>query len=385
MGRPAVGKLKDGTWVAIFGNGYNSTNARAKLFVVRMDTGAILAVIPTNNSGASFGSNGLGSTEVVNKTSGLKDTIEYVYGADFKGNIWRFDLSNVTSPTSGFPTTAALVYSTPTGRPITAEIKIGAATGTPSIVGGKMVYFGTGTYLNATDATTTSPSQALYGIYDSLLSTSNATPAVTETDLKVMGINMPSTTSDKRTVKDPSTTINATTGAVTSAATPWYSVTGKKGWVVPLSGTNVVAGERVIAPPVRYTVAGLVDAVLFTSIVPGTDECAAGVDAWITGVDAMTGDYKKVFNDTIENSVKIVGGSPRGVFVLQDGADPTLYISQTIFNDVISTTSFTTSTGGQQSVSINGTVGQTRVLGIKLARSAAAASAAIRQVWRQLK
>ena len=366
----AIGKLKDGTWVAIFGNGYNSTVGRAKLFVVRLDTGAILAVIPTNNSVAAFGSNGLGSTEVVNKTSGLKDTIDYVYGADYKGNIWRFDLSNVTSPSSGFPTSAALVYSSPTGRPITAEIKIGPATGTPSILGGKMVYFGTGTYLNATDAVTTSPSQALYGVYDDLLSTSNSSPAVAESNLSVMTINMAATTADTRTTSTP--------------ATPWYSLS-RKGWVIPLSGTNVVAGERVIAPPVRYTVAGLVDAILFTSIVPGVDECAAGVDAWITGVDAMTGGYKKVFDGITQNSVKVVGGSPRGVFVLQDGADPTLYISQTIFNDVVSTTSFTTSTGGQQSVTINGTVGQTRVLGIKLARALAAASPATRQVWRQLK
>ena len=134
----------------------------------------------------------------------------------------------------------------------------------------------------------------------------------------------------------------------------------------------------------RYTVAGKVDAFLFTSIVPGTDDCVAGIDAWITGVDAMTGGFATVFDGLTTNSIKIAGGSPRGVFVLQDGGDPTLYISQTVFNGNISTTSFSTSTGGNQSVDINGTRGQTRVLGIKLVKSTPA-SATSRQVWRQLK
>ena len=366
MGRPAIGKLKNGTWVAIFGNGYNSTAGTANLFVVRLSDGFILKEIRTDNLVTG---NGLGSTEIVKTTSGNMDTIDYVYGADYKGNIWRFDISNSTI--SSWPATGALIYSTPTGRPITAEIKVGAATGSAALTGGKMVYFGTGTYLNSTDATATSPSQALYGIYDDLQATSNLSPAaVVDTNLVSMTLTMPSATGDTRT----SSTVT----------TPWYNQAGKKGWVLPLTGTNVTAGERVIAPPVRYTVAGKVDAFLFTSIVPGTDECAAGVDAWITGIDAMTGGYSGVFDGLAPNSVKIVGGSPRGVFVLQDGGDPALYISQTIFNNTISTTTFTTSTGGQQSVTINGTVGKTQVLGIKLIKPTVGTTST-RQSWRQLK
>jgi hypothetical protein len=194
---------------------------------------------------------------------------------------------------------------------------------------------------------------------------------VLESKLSVMTISMASTTADTRQ-----------TSAVT---TPWYSLSGSmKGWVVPLTGTNVTLGERVIAPPVRYTISGKVDAFLFTSIVPGTDPCLAGVDVWITGVDAMTGGYAKVFDQTLANSIKVTGGSPRGVFVLQDGGDPVVYISQTIFNNTINTTTFATSVGGQQSVTINGILGSTQVLGIRLVKQAVAAPGA-RQVWRQLK
>ena len=359
VGRPAVGKLKNGTWVAIFGNGYNSTAGTANLFVVRLSDGVILKEIPTT----STSNNGLGATEIVNTTSGSMDAIDYVYAADFKGNIWRFDIS--ASTISSWPATATRLYSSPTGRPITAEIKVGPAVGGSLPAGGKMVYFGTGSFLNNADTTTTSPSQALYGIYDDLLTST----AVGESDLAVMSLSMPSAASDTRTTSTP--------------ATPWFDQS-KKGWVLPLSGTNVALGERVIAPPVRFTVAGKVDAFLFTSIVPSADDCIAGLDAWITGVDAMTGGYAKPFEETVENSVKVVGGSPRGVFVLQDGGNPTLYISQTIFDNIVTPTSYTTTTGGEQSVTINGTVGKTRVLGIGL-RTPGSVAGSLRQVWRQLR
>lgn len=350
MGRPAIGKLNNGVWVVIFGNGYNSVAGTASLIVARLDTGAILAVIPTNNSVTA---NGLGSAEIVNKTTGNKDTIEYVYAADFKGNIWRFQIDSITGGNGGWPSSAKLLYKTISGRPITAEIKVGPATGDPSIVGGKMVYFGTGSYLNTTDVTTSSPSQALYGIYDNLTGPSNNTTAwVSESDLITMTINMPSATSDVRT-----------TSTVT---TPWYNQSGKKGWVVPLSGTNVAAGERVIAPPVRFTVSGAVDAFLFTSIVPGVDDCVSNLDAWITGIDAMTGSYAPVFNGLTNNSIKVTGGSPRGVFVLDDSTQPSLFISQTIFNGTATSTSYTSSSGAQKSVTINGVTGETRLIRVDL-------------------
>ncbi len=142
-----------------------------------------------------------------------------------------------------------------------------------------------------------------------------------------------------------------------------------------------------IAPPVLYTISGLVYAFLFTSIVPGVSDCDAGLDAWITGVDAMTGGYAKVFHGLTPNSVKIAGGSPRGVFVLQDGAQPSLYISQTVFNGSISSTTFTTGTGGTQQVTINGVTGETRIISIDLTRPVTppAIPTSVKQVWRQLK
>ena len=352
-GRPAIGKLSTtagSTWVAIFGNGYNSTAGTASLVVVNLSTGAIIAQIPTD----AVTANGMGSTVISRKSTDY--TIEYVYGADYKGNIWRFDLSGAVSGWSS-QSKIGRVYQTPSGRPITGEITVSAATGDASVVGGKMIHFGTGSFLNTSDVNTISPAQALYGIYDDLtwtLSSSTTTPGVAETTLVSMTITMAGANNDTR---------QTTTVAAGSA---WYKQTGKKGWVVPLSGTNVALGERVIAPPTRYTVAGTIDAMLFTSIVPSVDECLAGVDAWITAVDAMTGGYTKAFSTVVDNSIKVSGGSPRGVFVLQDGGSPMLFISQTVFNGIIPSTSYTTSTGGVQSVTTGGSTGQTQTVGVSL-------------------
>jgi type IV pilus assembly protein PilY1 len=360
MGRPAIGKLRDGTWVAIFGNGYNSTAGTSHLFVVKLSDGTIVRVIGTN---ATTG-NGLGAVEAVLKTTGNQDTIDYVYGADYQGHIWRFDPNANTAGT--------LIYKTPNGRPITAEIKVDAAPVSPLTTGGKMIYFGTGSYLSATDPATTS-TQAFYGIYDNLVYALNTPAFAVEADLSAM-------------------TIGATAGGdvrtTSVAATPtWYTVAGKKGWKVDLTGANVQLGERVIAPPIRYKVAGVTDAFIFTSVVPGTDDCEPGLDSWITGVNALTGGYEKVFKSNTPNSVRVKGGSPRGVFVLDDGGRPFLYTSQTIFGETVPTTTFLSGVGGDQTVSINGVLGRTRILYIELntAESLVPSPINLKQVWRQLK
>lgn len=378
VGRPVIGKLSNGTWVAIFGNGFNSPAGTANLYVVRLNDGVILKVLDTNNS---LTANGMGNIEVLRKKTGDQDTIEYVYGSDYKGNIWRFDLS--PSSISSWSSSPALIYKTPTGRPITSEIRVLSAPNTTKTSGGNMIYFGTGSYLNSNDPANTTV-QALYGIYDNLLHNLSATPYVAETDLLSMGIQMTAGA-------DTRTTQSATQDFSGNSTMIWYNYSGssasepgKKGWVVPLSGTNVAAGERVIAPPVRYYVPGTVDAILFTSIVPSTDDCQSGLDAWITAIDTATGGYSKAFNDLAPNSVKIAGGSPRGVFVLQDGSAPALYISQTIFSGTVPTNTFTTSTGASQSVTINGITGTTRIISIKL-NYPSVVYKSTRQIWKQLK
>ncbi len=45
MGKPYIVPLQNGSWAAIFGNGYNSTNGRAVLFIVNLATGQLIRKI----------------------------------------------------------------------------------------------------------------------------------------------------------------------------------------------------------------------------------------------------------------------------------------------------------------------------------------------------
>jgi hypothetical protein len=102
-------------WVAVFGNGYNSRNGRAGLFIVPLEANGHLRAefIPVPGSGQ----NGLGTPYLLS----LDDTnlYELAYAGDIQGNMWKFDLQtrsvvkvleardsrNVPQPISSPPTT----------------------------------------------------------------------------------------------------------------------------------------------------------------------------------------------------------------------------------------------------------------------------------------
>ena len=64
IGQPVVARMADGTWVAVFGNGYNSDNQRAMLFVVRLADGVLLKKIDTG-VGSVAASNGLATPSLL--------------------------------------------------------------------------------------------------------------------------------------------------------------------------------------------------------------------------------------------------------------------------------------------------------------------------------
>ena len=94
--QPKITRLRDGRWVAIFGNGYNSFENKAKLFVVDLETGRLLHLLDTN-VGSSSVPNGLGAPDVTDWPS-ADLSVSRVYAGDLRGNVWRFDLSNTASP-----------------------------------------------------------------------------------------------------------------------------------------------------------------------------------------------------------------------------------------------------------------------------------------------
>ena len=179
-GQPTITKVKTDAnshaWAVIFGNGYNSANENAVLYIVNAVTGAVIRDIPLVAPGysATGNSNGLSMPAVVD-TNG--DYIaDRVYAGDLRGNLWRVDLTdnNVNNWKSAYGTSSDPeplftatdgTTATTVAQPITVQPEVGAH---PDGQSNYMVYFGTGRYLVTTtdNAAAASPVQTFYGIWD---------------------------------------------------------------------------------------------------------------------------------------------------------------------------------------------------------------------------
>ena len=79
--------MRDGTWAAIFGNGYDSVNGKAKLFILNLQTGAVLKEFAVDTSG----NNGLSQPNFILNAN--REVIN-IYAGDLKGKLWKFDVSD---------------------------------------------------------------------------------------------------------------------------------------------------------------------------------------------------------------------------------------------------------------------------------------------------
>jgi type IV pilus assembly protein PilY1 len=153
-GRPIIAKTAQYGWVVILSSGYNNVNGsnsnnrgRGYLYILNAKTGALLQKIST---GAGTESNPSGFAHPAAFIPVTADyTIDYVYGGDLLGNVWRFDL---TSSSGTYPAPTLFAQSTaPSGaaQMITVEPKIEiGANGND-----RWVFVGTGKMLSTEDLT----------------------------------------------------------------------------------------------------------------------------------------------------------------------------------------------------------------------------------------
>ena len=231
-----VGVLPSGKWVALFGNGFSSTNGYATLFIVDLETAAITKV----NVDTS-GSNGLGGVGVLKNVNG---EITNLYAGDLKGQLWKF---NYNTPSVPFVVdgggTNPFFKATTTVLGSVAQ----AITQPPSLfrrtppAAGHIVVFGTGKLFSTADATNID-TQTMYGIWDnpadSILPTSFPRP-----------LGRP---------KLATRTLTAVAGTGAAAGTTFFNLAGPamdwtvdRGWQIDLS--NILTGGRVIYPSQVFT------------------------------------------------------------------------------------------------------------------------------------
>ncbi|NTV12367.1 MAG: hypothetical protein HGA96_00295 [Desulfobulbaceae bacterium] len=153
--------------VVVFGNGYQSYNGHAVLYIVNPLNGALIKKIDTGIGGC----NGLSPLSTVDVNG--DDYVDYIYAGDLKGNLWKFDLTS-SNPNSADPNSGwTVAYKNASGvfqplftaqnaQPITAKPDVSLQCNKEH---GYIVAFGTGKYLSPSDMTDTAK-QTLYGIWD---------------------------------------------------------------------------------------------------------------------------------------------------------------------------------------------------------------------------
>jgi type IV pilus assembly protein PilY1 len=166
-------------WVVIFGNGYDSQNGEAVLYVLRINSsGELLSPTPTkirtDVGDPSPNCNGLSTPALVDvNTDGL---VDFAFAGDLLGNLWKFDLRdssvskwqvayNTEADHSGMPQPLFQAKNQAGFRqPITTRPDIMRQC--RANLDGYLVLFGTGRYLGLSDYADGDAIQTLYGIWD---------------------------------------------------------------------------------------------------------------------------------------------------------------------------------------------------------------------------
>tara|TARA_Y100000588_G_scaffold143180_1_gene157150 strand:+ start:2555 stop:5695 length:3141 start_codon:yes stop_codon:yes gene_type:complete len=303
--RPAIARLPDNRWVAVFGNGYGSHKGKAALFVVDLATGALIRkMVVDDNTGGTAAEQavgtGLSSPELV---VNAQHQIERIYAGDTKGNMWRFDISSAT--VSNW--TSQKLFAAGSTRPVTVKPLI-----TEHPEGGYLVSFGTGKLSETADKTNLDL-QAFYAIWDK----PSASLPVPTSQLQEQSITGGARINDQDY-------FYTTTNPVS-----WAS---QRGWFMELIYGGVAEGERVIYP--AQTTEGRV--VFVTAKIDANDPCESSGSGRLVELDLFTGgmlnyevldtngDGRINDDDQMVAGVNIGGGLPGLPVIIDKGeAKPT--------------------------------------------------------------
>lgn len=283
VGKPFIAKVNNGDTAVIVGNGYNSADERAKLLVIDITDGSIIASIDTG-AGSAADTNGLSTPKGWDEDG--DGTVDTVYAGDLLGNLWKFDLS-ASNPSQWEPSfKQGRTYepffiaqdSNGNRQPITSGVAIGLNPRGGATAGQRFVLFGTGRYLTAADQSSVAVN-TWYGLRD------DGSQVGGRSDLRARSITV-DTTAFGQSVR--------AFGRATAG-----DMTGKDGWYLDMVPPNgVPLGERFVSDPT------LLSTVLVgSSIIPSTASCAVGGTGFINAIDAFTGaSVDSVFFDLDRNN-----------------------------------------------------------------------------------
>jgi type IV pilus assembly protein PilY1 len=262
LGKPQVHRMESGDWAILVGYGINNSTHKSGLLVIDVKTGNVLKALPTT-AGSAGDPNGISEVNVLDIDS--DGSVDWVYGGDLHGNVWKFDLSAASTSSWAIANASQPLFQAKDPSGNRQKITGGVMSSIDPKTGKSWVFFGTGQYLNQDDPSDTQ-TQTWYGIIDGP-TVSSRSELVQRTMTKV---------GDDRVV------------TAASALDP-----AKKGWYMDLIDTR----ERIVDLPV--VIGG--DLVMNTMI-PDTNVCNPTGSGYVMAVSPYVGGrLKKTFFDTSDD------------------------------------------------------------------------------------
>jgi type IV pilus assembly protein PilY1 len=275
---PSIAMMNNGKWAVIFGNGYESTNGKAALFILFVEEGldgtwaADDYIKIDTGVGSVADKNGLSGVTVVDTTGDY--IADRIYAGDLKGNIWAFDVANSVAVKNNGTLNWGIVDSAPLFTARDASGNAQPITAAPGITGNSdqkttnsnepniLVTFGTGQYLADGDHSDTSV-QSYYTVWDK--GTMNLTRAdLASRSLVQTGTKMTMTGSD----------VN------------WAN---QEGWFFDFTVNGAEKGERLTSRPFVSSVKDVGPVTIFSSLIPDSSECSGGGTSVFYGLPLLTG------------------------------------------------------------------------------------------------
>lgn len=291
-GKVQLAKMNDGTWAAVFGNGYNNTEAdgnasstgHAVLYIVDIETGDILKKIDTE-AGAAGTPNGLNTPLLIDTDADFD--VDYIYAGDLLGNMWKFDVTSgstgswdVAWSSGGSP---APLFTAAANQPITSQPQ---ATFHPDNLEGFMIYFGTGKYIETGDNVGSGQTtQAFYGIWDK--NTGTAPSISIASDLLEQTI----TNQFSQDFDTDDDGIDDETFLLRNVSDNLIDWDTHLGWHLDLIPDNIEGSPNTANFGERQTSGAIVrnGRVIFTTLIPSTVECEFGGTSYLMEIDFRDG------------------------------------------------------------------------------------------------
>jgi len=295
VGDVSFGKMNNGEWAVIFGNGYNntfadgnvSTTGNGAIYVVNAFTGALIKKFDTQvgmSEDPTGGNrpNGVASVTPVDTDGDFK--VDTLYAGDLFGNTWKVDVKSSSTSSWKFAYEASgkpapfFVAKDASGleQPITSAVTVKRH---PLERDQTLVLFGTGKYFEVGDSASAGAAtqiQSFYGIWDNN-KPSEIKPARSKL-LQQEIIALKNETGVDGVLRE----FRVTSSEKDDLA---YKIdwTTDRGWYMDLRfGTEY--GERVVVNPLIRN-----NRIIFVTQTPDEDPCSAGGTSWIMELNANDG------------------------------------------------------------------------------------------------